>query len=241
MDSFGAFTQCMVDADPESLRRDRKSRRFGLAVSVTFQIGLLALLVLIPLMSQAVLPMMRVNQIPLLQVPPPVPVVQQQPAHTVPSATIFHVPSTTHALVARHDSPRSIGNEIELTAGDPGPEFGGEILGAPSLPKPPEMPAARPQDRPITRGGSVMEAMITNRVQPEYPSAARMTRTSGDVLLNAIIATDGTVQSLKVISGNPLLIKAATDAVRQWRYKPTLLNGQPVEVETLITVRFVLQ
>jgi protein TonB len=242
MDSFGAFTQCMVDGDPESLRRERKNPRFGLAVSVTFQVALLATLVLIPLMSQAVLPLVRVNQIPLLQAPPTVPIVQAQVAHpttdrlpSIPThfTPVVHRPSTAFTAIGIDPGPVELGS-----IGDPT-----NILGtAGALPQPPEMPSTSHQpDRPITRGGNVMEAMLTNRIQPTYPSVAKLARASGAVVLNAIIGTDGTIQSLKVISGNPLLIKAATDAVSQWRYKPTLLNGQPVEVETLITVNFVLQ
>jgi protein TonB len=79
-----------------------------------------------------------------------------------------------------------------------------------------------------------------NRVQPQYPPLARQARVSGTVKLHAIIAKDGTVQELQVISGHPLLIQAALDAVRQWRYRPTLLNSEPVEVDTTIDVIFTL-
>jgi protein TonB len=86
-----------------------------------------------------------------------------------------------------------------------------------------------------------MEALLINRVQPAYPAIALATRTSGSVVLSAIIAKNGAIQSLTLVSGSPLLANAALTAVRQWRYKPTLLNGEPVEVATLITVNFVLQ
>jgi protein TonB len=85
-----------------------------------------------------------------------------------------------------------------------------------------------------------MEALLINRVQPAYPAIARTTRTSGAVVLSAVIAADGTIQSLRVVSGSPLLTVAATAAVREWRFKPTLLDGQPIEVQTLITINFVL-
>ena len=78
------------------------------------------------------------------------------------------------------------------------------------------------------------------RVQPVYPVLARQSGIQGVVVLHAIIDRDGRVSELRVISGHPLLVKAAIDAVNQWRYQPTLLNGQPVEVETTITVSFVL-
>ena len=73
-----------------------------------------------------------------------------------------------------------------------------------------------------------------------YPPLAKQARISGVVHLNAVIAKDGTIQDLKVISGHPLLIQAAMDAVRQWVYAPTLLNGEPVEVVTQIDVNFTL-
>ena len=76
---------------------------------------------------------------------------------------------------------------------------------------------------------------------PVYPAIARITRTQGVVVLEALITREGAVDSLRVISGHQLLIQAALDAVRQWRYRPTLLNGEPVEVITTITVTFTLQ
>lgn len=78
------------------------------------------------------------------------------------------------------------------------------------------------------------------RAQPVYPVLARQSGIQGVVVLHAIIDRGGRVSELRVISGHPLLVKAAIDAVNQWRYQPTLLNGQPVEVETTITVSFVL-
>ena len=85
-----------------------------------------------------------------------------------------------------------------------------------------------------------MEAMLVHRVQPEYPAIARAAHISGRVQLRAIIGKDGAVRELQVISGNPLLVQAASAAVLQWRYRPTLLNGEPVEVETYITANFLL-
>lgn len=86
----------------------------------------------------------------------------------------------------------------------------------------------------------IMESRLIHRVLPYYPPLAKQTRTSGVVELRAIIGKDGRVHSLEVISGPPLLIQAAMDAVRQWRYTPTLLNGEPVEVDTFVTVKFIL-
>ena len=78
--------------------------------------------------------------------------------------------------------------------------------------------------------------MLVYRVEPKYPTLMQQIRRSGSVQLHAIISTDGTIESLQVISGDPGFYQSALDAVRQWRYKPTILNGQAVEVETVITV-----
>lgn len=93
----------------------------------------------------------------------------------------------------------------------------------------------------IKIGGNVQNSKLQTRVAPVYPPLAIQARISGTVRLHAIIATDGTVKQLDVISGHPLLIQAALDAVRQWRYEPTLLNGMPVEVDTTIDVVFSLE
>jgi TonB family protein len=103
--------------------------------------------------------------------------------------------------------------------------------------KKPEPPARK---APVPRSEGVMAAGLIYQVQPRYPDLARTIHLRGTVYLRAIIATDGTVRQLEVISGNPILASPALQAVRQWRYQPTRLNGEAVEVETLITVNFVL-
>ena len=79
-------------------------------------------------------------------------------------------------------------------------------------------------------------AMLVHRVEPVYPTLARQLGRAGRVELRAIIATDGTIQSLQMVSGDPLFYQSAMDAVRQWRYRPTVLNGETVEIDTFITV-----
>ena len=81
-------------------------------------------------------------------------------------------------------------------------------------------------------------ARVIYQPKPDYPELARLARIEGEVELEAVIGADGTVEELKVRRGHPLLVKAAIDAVRKWRYQPTLLNGEPVEVMTEITVTF---
>jgi protein TonB len=122
-----------------------------------------------------------------------------------------------------------------VPGGQMGGVIGGVIGGVGGAPPPP-----RPTQTRIRQGGAVQAAKLVNRVQPQYPPLARQTRISGTVRLHAIISKDGSVQSLSVESGHPLLVQAALDAVRQWRYQPTTLNGEPVEVDTTIDVIFSL-
>jgi periplasmic protein TonB len=84
------------------------------------------------------------------------------------------------------------------------------------------------------------EANLLHRVQPTYPALARQARIQGAVELRAIISKTGTIENLVVVRGHPMLATAAVEAVRQWRYRPYLLNGAPIEVETDITVNFLL-
>ena len=86
----------------------------------------------------------------------------------------------------------------------------------------------------------MMEGNLVHKVQPAYPPLARAARIQGPVVLRAIISKAGTIENLQVLSGHPLLVPAAIDAVRQWRYRPYNLNGEPVEVETQVTVNFIL-
>jgi protein TonB len=130
-----------------------------------------------------------------------------------------------------------------VAGGTPGGVLGG-ILGSipsaalPPPPPPPKEKAAAPKR--ITIGGNVQQAKLIRQPKPIYPPLAKQARISGTVQLTAIISKDGTIQDLKVIKGHPLLIPAALEAVKQWVYQPTLLNGEPVEVITQIDVNFTL-
>ncbi len=86
----------------------------------------------------------------------------------------------------------------------------------------------------------MMEGNLIYRVQPEYPALARQVRIQGLVVLRAMISRDGAIENLQALSGHPLLVPAALNAVRQWRYRPYVLNGEPVEVETEVKVNFIL-
>ena len=112
------------------------------------------------------------------------------------------------------------------------------IIGSngPALPPAPKL-ATPPR---IKQGGTVTAASIINQTRPVYPALAMQARIQGNVVLHAIIDKDGGVAQLEVISGHPLLVQAALDAVKRWRYRPTLLNEEPVEVDTTITVTFTM-
>jgi protein TonB len=132
-----------------------------------------------------------------------------------------------------------------VAGGTPGGVLGGIIGSVPSAAPPPPPPPAKKEEKAATPqrirvGGNVQQAKLIRQPRPVYPPLAKQARISGVVHLNAVIAKDGTIQDLKVISGHPLLIQSAMDAVRQWVYAPTLLNGEPVEVVTQIDVNFTL-
>ncbi|MBV8846017.1 MAG: energy transducer TonB [Bryobacterales bacterium] len=116
----------------------------------------------------------------------------------------------------------------------------------PAVERPPEpmrptvAPTKPPAAEPLQVSSEIQSAKIIRKVVPVYPPLARQARISGTVKLMGIIAKDGTVQKLQVISGHPLLQKAALDAVSQWLYQPTILDGQPVEVIAPIDVLFTI-
>jgi len=109
----------------------------------------------------------------------------------------------------------------------------GGIIGSTQMPK-----IAAPQRVRVSQG--VTEGLLTRKVQPAYPPLAKTARIQGDVVLNALISKNGNIENLRVMSGHPMLVTSALDAVKQWKYKPYILNGEPVEVETTITVKFTL-
>jgi len=125
-------------------------------------------------------------------------------------------------------------NQGGVFGGIPGQGLVGNT--GPALPPPPK--AAAPSR--IKQGGQVTAASIINQTRPLYPALARQARIQGNVVLHAIIDKEGKVAQLEVISSHPLLVQSARDAVKQWRYKPTQLNGDPVEVDTTITVTFTM-
>jgi protein TonB len=92
----------------------------------------------------------------------------------------------------------------------------------------------------VVLSGNVTSGLLIRKVQPSYPPLAKQARISGAVVLKAVIGKDSSIKDLQALSGHPMLVQAALDAVRQWRYKPYVVEGEPVEVDTQITVNFTL-
>ena len=222
-------------------------------VSTVFQVAFLAVLILIPLIYTEALP--KTVWATMVTAPPPPP-----PPPPPPVATqIVKVKPQVHLMDAgKLMAPKVIPKEVKIIKEEAEPDMGavgmaggvpggvaggsmggvlGGVIGGMGTAPPPPKPK---QSGPLRVGGNVQAAKIINRVQPVYPPLARQTRISGTVRLHAIISKDGTIQQLEVVSGHPLLQQSALDAVRQWRYQPTLLNGEPVEVDTTIDVIFSL-
>ncbi len=105
--------------------------------------------------------------------------------------------------------------------------------------KPPVVVPTRDTVQPqVVHISRIEEGMLLSKVEPIYPVIARTARVQGEVLLAAVIGKDGRIQNLRLVSGHPMLARAAFEAVSQWRYRPYVLNGQPVEVDTTIAVKF---
>jgi protein TonB len=155
--------------------------------------------------------------------------------------------SPAQPLVVSH-SPYTFRHQDEDNGSAAPPDFTSTIgVGDPSgvrnaILMPNARPVLRPPEpsHPIQRS-VVMEGNLIHRVEPQYPLVAKQLRIQGSVIVKAVISREGTIELAQVVSGQGLLAPAALAAIRQWRYRPYLLNGDPVEVETQITVNFVLQ
>ncbi|MGB2604947.1 MAG: energy transducer TonB, partial [Candidatus Sulfotelmatobacter sp.] len=125
-----------------------------------------------------------------------------------------------------------------VPGGIPGGQMGGVIGGIISSTPVAVPKVATPQRVRVSQG--VSAGLLVRRVNPNYPPLARQARIQGQVVLRAVISKDGSIQNLTLVSGHPMLAPAAIDAVKQWKYKPYLLNGEPVEVDTEVLVNFTL-
>ena len=227
-------------------------KRATLPIAYIFEIIVIGVLVIVPLIYTEALP--KAQLMTFLVAPPPPPPPPPPPAkappvivHQVSMQELMKAPTVIPKTIAKvKDVPvqtANVGVVGGVAGGVPGGQMGGVmggiiggVMGGPPPPPPPK--AATPQR--IRVGGQVEAAKLIFNPTPEYPPLAKMARIQGTVRLEAIISKDGTIQDLKVLSGHPLLVKSALDAVKQWRYQPTLLNGEPVEVVTEIDVNFTL-
>jgi periplasmic protein TonB len=233
----------------------RRRRTFTAVVSFVLQCFLIAIMLIIPLMFTEALPKQQL--LTFLAAPPPPP---PPPPAAAPEAAKVMKTIESDLMDGHLRTPSKIPQKVQmikeeeappvLTSGGvvggvpggiPGGQLGGVIGGIISatsnlsvVPKMsvPVMPKRVRISQGVTRG------MLIQKIEPTYPTLARSARIQGQVVLTAIISKTGEIQNLVLVSGHPMLVPAALEAVKQWRYRPFLLNGEPVEVETTVTVTF---
>jgi len=203
-------------------------------------IFLLALIV-IPLYRTIPLPKRETLTVLYMQRPPaavgnPAKLHAPKPASTY-SATSTAIPSPVRN--AQEVVPPPVGTTGGILGGAPGGVFSEMLNSAPSVPVLAKSPVSTPVKR-MRIASRVAEANLIHDVAPQYPPEAGRARIEGAVVLMAVIGKDGSVEDVRVESGLPILAQAAVDAVKQWRYRPYLLNGEPVEVDSRITINFTL-
>jgi protein TonB len=221
-------------------------------VSFLFQVFLIGLLILVPLLYTEALPKQQLMT--FLVAPPPPPPPPPPPAAT-PIKVVKQI--QTDIINGQLRTPTKIPEKVQMIkeeeapppmssmggvvggvpGGVPGGQMGGVIGGIISS-TPIAVPKVAVQRVRVSQG--VTQGLLIRKIQPAYPPLARQARIQGSVLLQAEISKDGSIQNLRLISGHPMLAPAAIEAVKQWKYRPYILNGEPVEVETQITVNFTL-
>ena len=244
------FSDSVLEFGPQS-----KRKLFATTTSFIVNCLVICVMLAVPLMFTEELP--RAQLLTFLVAPPPPPppaaaevkrVVRQietDVLNTGALRTPTKIPQKIEMIKEEEAPPplaASGGVVGGVPSGIPGGQMGGvigSVISAPScLAAVPKFVPAVPQRIRISAG--VTKGLLIHRVEPTYPTLARSARVQGDVVLSAVIDTNGQIQNLQLVSGHPMLVPAAITAVKQWRYKPYLLNGQPVEVETTITVIFTL-
>jgi len=238
------FEDSLVESSGRLGRRPPWATTFSFAL----QIAMAGVLVLLPLIYTEALPGRQLMSFLEAPAPPPA----RAPSSDVKVTSAKHVSELDNGVPRLPSAiPKTIAmvkDDEELSGGNaeiPGAVPGGVPNGVPNallstLQR--EVPAAVPRlaVQKVRVSSGVAQGHLVHEVKPQYPDLARRARIQGTVVLQAVIGKDGGVQSLRVISGHPLLSQAALDAVRQWRYDPYYLNGEPVEVDTQINVNFAL-
>jgi protein TonB len=228
------------DSTFESTGRIRtRSRRWMMATFV-LNGSILIALVLIPLIYPEALPRQMMSILLEAPSPPPPQVVHPTPAHSAPIHSQFEngqivAPTLIPTFIRIPDAPEPAGgNDMGATVAELG--GGSEIPGGVfNHSQPPVVHAAT---GPVRLPSVLVEGLLVYKTIPVYPVIAKVTHKEGTVILQATISASGTIENLHVVSGDPMLRQAALDAVSKWRYRPYMLNGQAVEVETTINVIF---
>src|SRR3984957_8241137 len=228
-----------------------KTKRFATSiVSFIGQFALIGILILIPLIYTDALP--KTQLMTFLVAPPPPPPPPPPPAAAPPKVvkiqsevingqlrTPTKIPDKVQ-MIKEEEAPPDLGAGVPggVPGGIPGGSAGGVIGGILSSTQVAVPKVATPQRIHVSTG--VSTGLLIKKVTPNYPQLAKQARIQGTVVLQAEISKEGTIQNLQLISGHPMLAPAAIEAVKQWRYKPYLLNGEPVAVETTVVVNFSL-
>jgi protein TonB len=227
----------------ESSSSPRKGKRWPMATAFTAEAIIGGLLVIVPLLSTGVIPISA--RVPLYRPMPPVMLetMERVPANRNPASGPTNSVQRSTAVVLVSNNPNAIhlGPAVDTTTDPNEVRPPGSVIGTSTrlsdfMSNGPVTPNVRLGPKRII--SQFTEAQLLNRVEPVYPHIAAVSGIQGQVKLHAIIARDGSIQSLNAISGHPLLVRAALEAVGQWRYRPYVLNGETVEVETFITVNF---
>ena len=227
----------------ESAGRIHTKRGWTTVVSVGFQAVAIGVMILIPLIYTEALPSQMMTTFLVAPPPPPPPpppaaMVKVTKIETEMENGALRTPTKIPEkvkMVKEEEAPPSTGMMGGVQGGVPGGALSGVIGGiigsTANLPK-----VAAPQRIRVSQG--VTEGNLLRKVQPTYPPLAKTARIQGSVILNALISKAGNIENLRVMSGHPMLVQSALDAVRQWKYKPYILNGEPVEVDTTVTVNY---
>jgi protein TonB len=235
----------------ESGGRLKTKRGRTTTVAIILEIALIGVMVLMPLIFTEALPKQQLMTFLVAPPPPPPPpppaaapvhVVKQIQTDIVNGAlrTPTKIPQKIQ-MIKEDEAPPAMaaaGVPGGVVGGVPGGQMGG-VIGSIVSSTPVAVPkVATPQRVRVSAG--VTSGLLIRKVQPNYPPLARQARISGTVILHAVISKDGSIENLSLVSGHPMLAPAAIDAVKQWKYKPYLLNGEPVEVDTEVQVNFSL-
>ena len=236
----------------ESGGRLKTKRGLTTFLSFGLQMLLVGVLVLVPLLFTEALP--KTQLMTFLVAPPPPPPPPPPPAAAQIKVvkiiqtdiingqlrTPTKIPEKIQ-MIKEEEAPPPVSTMAGVVGGVPGAAGGqmGGVIGGIINSTPIAVPrVATPQRVRVSQG--VTQGLLLRKIQPTYPPLARQARIQGSVLLQAEISKDGSIQNLRLISGHPMLAPSAIEAVKQWKYKPYILNGEPVEVETQITVNFTL-